>query len=165
MKDNQMLTNEFVQLFEKHQKKIFFIILGIVKNKDDAEDVFQNTAYKGYKYFHSIKDVSAFNTWIIKIAINNSYDFIKQHKASYNIEELQIPYYDNYSDSDILLQSALHSLSQDERIVVMLKAIEEMRYDEISQITGRPVNTLKSVYKRSLEKLRQYLNTKEYTSD
>lgn len=159
---DQSFTENFVQLFEKYQKKVFFLILGILKNKNDAEDVLQDTALKGYKNFHKLKDVTAFNTWIIKIAINNSYDFLKQNTATYDIDELQIPSYDNYSDRDHLLVEALNSLSQDERIVVMLKVFEDMRYDEISQITNRPVNTLKSVYKRSLEKLRHYLDAQGY---
>lgn len=158
-----MKSNEkFIRLFESYSSKVFFTILGIVKDKQDAEDIFQDTALKAYKSFNKLKDTNSFNTWIIKIAINNSYDYIKRNRLTYNIDELQIPYYDNYGYKDEILLDALNMLSSDERIVVILKVYDEMSYKEISKIVDRPINTLKSVYTRSLIKLKKYLESKNY---
>ena len=154
---------EFIKLFKEREKKIFFTILGILRKQDGAEDVFQETAIKGLKNFHALKDKSSFNAWIIKIAINNSYDFLKKQKRLYDVSELNIPYYDDYSEDDSILFSSLDSLSKDERIVVILKVFKDISYNEISKITNRPINTLKSVYSRSLKKMIKHLEAKGYT--
>jgi len=157
--------DDFCNLFETYKRKIFFALIAIVKNNYDAEDLLQETALKGFRNFNRLKDRNCFNTWIMKIAINNAYDFLKKKRHTYDIDDIIIPYYDEHNEFDDILINSLNILNDNERIVVVLRLIEDIAYKDISKIVDRPVNTLKSVYKRALEKLKNYLIEQNYNLD
>lgn len=148
---------EFLRLFEPVQKNIFFLILSIVRNRDDADDVFQDTALKAYTSFKKLRDKRKFNAWVSKIAVSASYDYLKKRKQHVDIESVALPYYDTYTEGDEALRKAMLTLEKEERTIVILKAVNGLHHKEIAQIVRRPEATVRTIYARAIKKLADIL--------
>lgn len=151
---------EFIELFEPVQDKLYFLILSIVKNADDADDVFQDVALRGCVNFNKLRNRGSFMPWITKIAVNASYDQIRKRRDKVDISTLSLPHYDTYSEGDEALRDALMQLRDAERTVVILRALHELTFKEIAGIVHRPENTVRTVYARALKKLSAILDEK-----
>lgn len=148
---------EFMRLFEPLEKNLFFLILSIVKNKDDADDVFQDVALKGCTGFKKLRDNSNFNAWINRIAVTTAYDHVKKRRRHIDIETVALPYYDTYNEGDEALRRAMLSLEEQERTIVILKAVNGLHHKEIARIVRRPESTVRTVYARAIKKLSEIL--------
>lgn len=69
---------DFDEIFEQYFDKVYYKVLGIVKNSDDAEDISQEVFISVYKNLKKFKGESSIYTWIYRIAINKTYDFLKR---------------------------------------------------------------------------------------
>ena len=86
----QIMNGEYEQyamLIEEHQNKLFTFIYRIVNNREDAEDLTQDTFIKAYKSIHSFRFKSKFSTWLYQIGYNNSCNLIKRIKKKREIEK------------------------------------------------------------------------------
>lgn len=153
-----MEYREFMRLFEPVQKNIFFLILSIVRNNDDAEDVFQDTALKGCIHFQKLRSYDKFNAWISRIAVTTAYDFVRRRRRTVDIDAVTLPHYDTYNEDDDRLREAMLKLDESERTIVVLKAVQGLHHKEISQIVHRPENTVRTVYARAIKKLADMLS-------
>lgn len=149
-----------MKLFEPIQKSIFFLILSIVKNKDDADDVFQEAALKGCLNFKKLKNTKRFNAWFSKIAVNTAYDYLKKRRLHVDIEAVALPWYDTYNEGDEELRQAILSLEKEERIIVILKAVNGLKHKEIAGIVRKPEATVRTIYSRAVKKLSDLLEEK-----
>lgn len=149
---------EFMRLFEPLQKNVFFLILSIVRNKDDADDVFQDTALKGCTSFKKLRDKTKFGAWISRIAVTTAYDHVKKRRQHIDIESVALPYYDSYSESDERLRQAMMTLDEQSRTIVILKAVNGLKHKEIAQIVHRPETTVRTVYARAIRNLSDILD-------
>lgn len=157
----------FLLLMQKFREPIYWQIRRIVVSHSDAEDVFQDVWVNVYKYLASFKGASSLKTWIYKIAINESIRFLKStaaHKLTDNdqsetlLSMLESSDYVDYENEAILkFQKALLLLPEKQRIVFDLRYYEELSYEEISDITGSSVQTLKTNYHYAKEKVKNYI--------
>lgn len=148
----------FLKLFQQYEEDLYRIAYIYVKNKDDALDIVQETAYRSYKNIITLKNPEFFKTWLIKIAISCSIDFLRKNK---NVLHLK-PEYEEFmgsNDEDVplslSLQELLNLLNEDEKSVVILRFYYDKTFKEISEILEIPLGTAKSVLYRSLDKLRK----------
>lgn len=130
-----------------------------VHNDEDAADIVQESAYKAIKNSGNLRNIEYASTWIYRIVMNEIYRFLNAGKVV-SLEEAQLeePHAsDSYEDID--LKRAIESMSDDDRAIIQLRYFEDMQLDEIAEILGRNVNTVKSRLYRSLEKLKLKLET------
>lgn len=130
-----------------------------VHNDEDAADIVQESAYKAIKNSGNLRNIEYASTWIYRIVMNEIYRFLNAGKVI-SLEETQLeePHAsDSYEDID--LKRAIESMSDDDRAIIQLRYFEDMQLDEIAEILGRNVNTVKSRLYRSLEKLKLKLET------
>ncbi len=149
----------FLKLFQQYEHDIYRMAYVYVKNKDDALDIVQETAYKSFQKFSSVKDVTLFKTWIIKIAINCSIDLLRKNKKLVYLQvegtiESSISMKEDIPLS-ISLQDLLDILNEEEKTVVLLKFYQGYTFNEISDFLDMPISTVKSMLYRALEKLRK----------
>ncbi|WP_312097297.1 sigma-70 family RNA polymerase sigma factor [Niallia sp.] len=149
----------FLKLFQQYEHDIYRMAYVYVKNKDDALDIVQETAYKSFQKFSSVKDVTLFKTWIIKIAINCSIDLLRKNKKLVYLQvegtiESSISMKEDIPLS-ISLQDLLDILNEEEKTVVLLKFYQGYTFNEISDFLDMPLSTVKSMLYRALEKLRK----------
>ena len=93
------------------------------------------------------------STWIYRIVINASIDFIrKQKRVNVSLDDVDIPHEDHYKEEDYL--ELLNSLEEKDRTIVILKYIEEWKLEEIAEILEMNVSTVKARLYRALKKLK-----------
>lgn len=135
-----------------------------VKNKEDALDIVQETAYRSFTRFHTLKDASLFKTWIIRISINCAIDFLRKKKQTV---QLNTDFLEGSQEGNediplsITIQDLLETLDEHEKTILMLKYYQGYTFAEIAEILHTPPSTVKSVLYRALHSLRQKIGRAE----
>jgi RNA polymerase sigma-70 factor (ECF subfamily) len=164
---NNGILNEklFVTLFETHKDSIYRMAFLYSKNQSDSLDIVQEVAYRAFKNRKGLKELSYFKTWILKITINSSIDFLKKkmnvvelHSTSeLGTQQMEERY------SDLLLHELLNALDEEEKRLIYLKYYQEYTFQEISEIVDSPISTVKSKIYRTLEKIRLEHQKEEFS--
>lgn len=155
----------FLKIFQRYEEELYRIAYLYVKNKEDALDIIQETAYRSFKNFNSIKNVEYFKTWLTKITINCSIDYIRKSKKVVQLipeYEENVEYYDEDVDIKLTLDQLMDTLDENEKSVIILKYYYEYTFKEISEILEIPLGTGKSILYRALSKLREKAREVEF---
>lgn len=153
----------FRELVERYQRKIAALALGMLRSREDALDVVQETFTKAYESLGRFKGDAAFYTWVYRIAYNLCVDHqrrsAKQPQMSLDADEPgQGPAivledgprpdqpFDRARDSEIArrVREAIEGLTPDHRAVILLRELEGLSYAEISQVLDCPKGTVMS---------------------
>lgn len=153
----------FRVLIENYQVRVYGVIRKMVVIHEDADDVLQNTFIKAFKNIRKFKGDSSLFTWLYRIAINESLNFLEKKKRHlfFPLEDHQKvmeEYLDNspyFGGEEIekKLQKILLSLPEKQRLVFNLKYYEDLSYEEISQITDTSIGSLKASYHHATKKI------------
>ena len=143
---------DFDNIYEEYFDRIYYKVLSVVKNDDDAEDICQETFISVYKNLSKFREESNIYTWIYRIAINKTYDFFKKRKIEFEINDdvLSLPEDVNF-DTKVILQEKLKLISDKEREIVILKDIYGYKLKEIAEMKNMNLSTVKSVYYKALK--------------
>jgi len=162
-------SKSFSILVKENQEKVYFFVRRMVLDHDDTNDVVQNTFIKAWKGIHSFRQEAKFSTWLTRIAYNESINFIQKRNRQNNIpideyssnlpSVLEADKYYSGDDIQKLLQSALASLPEKQKAVFIMKYYKELKYDDISEITGTSVGALKASYHLAVKKIEKILKT------
>ena len=156
----------FYLLYQKTSSSVYGFLLSILANKEDAEDLLQETYIKIRLHAHNYQHQGKPLAWILTIAKNLAYMKLREKKkASYtDIEDIQLALdfspIKNIEDR-MVLETAFQSLNEDERQIVILHAISGLKHKEISELLQKPIATVLSKYNRSLKKLKKQLRQNE----
>lgn len=148
----------FEELYTKYYKKIYAIAFATTKNVSDAEDILQITFSKVWQSISSLDDPSAFNTWVQKIAINESKTLLNKRKPSVSIDDeeddssvtelesdLMLPeVYAEKEDLSARLRQIIYELSDVQRQTITLYYFDNLTISEIAQIMDCTEGTVKS---------------------
>ena len=143
---------DFDNIYEEYFDRVYYKVLSVVKNDDDAEDICQETFISVYKNLSKFREESNIYTWIYRIAINKTYDFFKKRKIEFEINDdvLFLPEDINF-DTKVILQEKLKLISEKEREIVILKDIYGYKLKEIAEMKSMNLSTVKSVYYKALK--------------
>ncbi|WP_162415667.1 RNA polymerase sigma factor [Cyclobacterium roseum] len=154
-------------LIETYQKRVYGLVRKMVIIHEDADDVVQNTFIKAFKNIHKFNHKSSLFTWIYRIAVNESLNFLEKKKrwTFFSMEdhhEVMESYLDKSPlvDGDEIqrkLQKAIIRLPEKQRLVFNLRYFEELPYEEISKMTQTSVGGLKASYHHAVKKLEEIL--------
>lgn len=167
----------YAELMARYRDSIFFMLLKMVNNKDDAEDLTIEAFGKAFKRLHQYTPNYAFSTWLFKIASNNCIDFIRRKKNStmYSIDkpidngegdELTIDLKSETLDPEqkiirkqkmIMMREVVEKLKPRYRQLVELRYFQELSYEEISVQLDLPLGTVKAQLFRAREFLYQIM--------
>ncbi len=165
---NQILEGDakaFTELVNRYKDLVFTLALRMLKNREEAEEVSQDTFIKTYTSLHKFKGDSKFSTWIYKVAYNSCLDRIKKNKKYLNDVEIneftehQVKTVNNAFDILVeeernkLIQDCLHLLPSDDSFLLTLYYFEEQSLDEIANVVGLTANNVKVKLFRSRKKL------------
>ena len=141
------------QQFIADYKKLYRLAYSYVHNENDALDIVQESAYKAIKNSSSLQQVQYAGTWIYRIVINESIQFLrKQKQQTVPLYEVDGEAEDTYTDLD--LRRALEQLDPLDKTVVVLRFFEGLQLNQIAQMLDENLNTVKSRLYRSLKKLK-----------
>ena len=143
---------DFDNIYEEYFDRIYYKVLSVVKNDDDAEDICQETFISVYKNLSKFREESNIYTWIYRIAINKTYDFFKKRKLEFEINDdvLSLPEDINF-DTQVILEEKLKLISEKEKEIVVLKDIYGYKLKEIAEMKNMNLSTVKSVYYKALK--------------
>ena len=169
LQDPKTQRGAFEQIVRQYGEQLYWQIRRIVLTHDDANDVLQNTflkAWNGLGSFHGDAQVS---TWLSRIAINESLDFLRRNKNSGVSVDDVLPVAnslmaDNYFDGtevEALLQEAVASLPDVQRVVFQLRYFEEMKYSEMSKILNTSEGSLKASYHIAVKKISEFFKQRD----
>lgn len=160
----------FAVLIERHQRGVQSMIYRFVHHAADAEDLAQQAFVSAFDALGRFDLEQRFSTWLYRIAINLAKDHLKSKKRTEtplgdaDVQDAAFSGSVAATDAETtarqrrqLLQRALMTLSVDDREILMLKDVEELPFDEIKQLTGRPVTALKIRAVRARARLRAAL--------
>jgi RNA polymerase sigma-70 factor (ECF subfamily) len=139
-------------------EKYYRLAFSYTKNEADALDIVQESAYKAMKNSRKLKDGELADTWIYRIVVNTSIDFLRKAKkysdVSYEDEaQNEIPYNETgYDKADVM--ELLSALNPNDRTVIILRYFDNLKLEQISTILGESLSTVKSRLYRATQKLR-----------
>ena len=166
---NQIKEGSFFayeKFITEYQTRLFAFIFSLVKNRDDASDLCQETFFKAYKSIRSFKGKSKFSTWLFKIAYFQAINFLKRKKKRVEILKKMDPGFqtDRHNhELEVKEISQKIDLYMDEiplncRTALHLFYKEEKNYKEIASIMKIPLNSVKSYIFRGKEEIRNKLS-------
>lgn len=150
-----MMTEEkFLHAVKRNSQRLFVIAFSYLKNKHDAEDALQNTFLKLWKSKIEFNDDLGIDKWLTKVLVNDCKNFFNlSFRQNKSIEEVyDISTFDKYFNVD--LYNAVMSLNKKERLCVILFYYDDLTISDISKVTGIKESTVKSLLKRSRNKLK-----------
>lgn len=160
----------FGLIFEQHHRFIYKFIYAMLGEQSAAEELTQETFLGAYKGINSMRGDASLRTWLCSIAKNTVYKSIRSTrkestKADEEIELLNVVDDKNLQpDRQFLskelnktIQSALKKLDEDKRLIFTLKELQQLSYNEISEITGYSIPKLKTDLHRAKAEMRNAL--------
>lgn len=152
-----MTENEFISAVKRNSQRMFLIAFSYVQNKNDAEDIMQNTFLKLWKSKINFENTQHIDKWLTKICINECKDIFRQiFRKHTSIEDAyDVSSFDEYFNIDLF--NAVSSLPKKERVVVHLFYYEDLPVKEISSLLDMKEGTVKSLLHRSRKKLKEKL--------
>jgi RNA polymerase sigma factor (sigma-70 family) len=151
-------------LFERHHKHLYNFFLQQTGNSQSSEDMVQDVFYRMLKYRHTYRAESKFTTWMFSIAHNAKIDYYRSEKHRRKENDIPETLADDEPDPEEIsvqmdqqeiLMAALNALSDEKREVLVLSRFENMKYEEISEIMGCKVGTIKARVHWALKDLAQ----------
>ena len=162
-------THAFSVLIDRYKYMVFTMAHKIVRNREDAEEIAQDTFLKVCKALASFKGESKFSTWVYKIAYYRSLDYLKKKKRIIESDTVDISEVYNLSSiesvlEDIdrkerleILKDAIQKLSEKDSAIVTLYYFEELSIKEIAMVTGLTPEVVKVRLFRSRKQLANIL--------
>lgn len=158
----------FEQLYNQASGAVFGLAMSIVGNQADAEDIVQNTFISIYEKISSYKPQGKAMAWIFTITRNHAYMLLRNKEKHTHIDLDDL--YDIGTDNTLvedtykenITKLLLSELKDDERQIVTMHAMSNIKHKDIAKIMDMPLSTVLSKYRRSLEKLRNVLEVNEY---
>ena len=151
------------QLVQRYQERIYATIYHMTSNHEDANDLTQEAFIKGYQALKSFKGGSSFYTWVYRIAVNKTINFLKQRKnrAQMSLNDLD---FNAEHDPDLValisdknprreagltelqekLNEGMQKLSEPHRLVVTLHDVQGLSHEEIAKVMGCNIGTVRS---------------------
>lgn len=161
----------FREIVERYQSKVFSIINGIIRQRNDVEDIAQQVFSKVYFSIRNFDFRSSLITWIYKITVNECFDYLRKKKVRKLVYESdlsedevrrventepavdrQVPVDQNLARRDYVVK-LLTRVSEEERNLLMLKEVEGHSVEELAEMTGMNENTIKVKLFRARQKL------------
>ena len=160
----------FANIVAQYSERLYWTVRRIVIDHDDADDVLQNVFVKAWSNMDDFQNRSKISTWLYRIAVNEALDFVRRKKDMASLgEEGNVAVAnrlmaDDYFDGDraqALLQAAIASLPDVQRVVFNLRYYDEMKYSDISKMLNTSEGALKASYHIAVKKITAYLHDRD----
>lgn len=155
----------YLKLFQHYEEFVYRTAFIYVKNKEDALDIVQETAYQSFKSIGNLREPKYFKTWLIKIAMNCSLNMLRQQKKIVLIKPEMAEQLEKGGEEDIPLSVTLHdlldTLDTNEKNVIILKYYYDYTIQTIAEMIDLPLGSTKTILYRGLSKLRKNLKKGE----
>ncbi|MFL5751999.1 MAG: RNA polymerase sigma factor [Bacteroidia bacterium] len=179
---DKMDQKAYAELMDRYRDSVYFMLLKMVNNKDDADDLTIEAFGKAFKRLHQYTPSFAFSTWLFKIASNNAIDFIRRKKNE-NLFSLDRTF-ENDEGGEMgihvkaegadpeqhlvrkqkveMMRDVVEKLKPKYRQLIEMRYFEELSYEEISSKLELPIGTVKAQLFRARDFLYNILKNSEH---
>ena len=157
---------------DKYAQSVNNFVSYLINNTEEAKDITQDTFVKVWRNLEKFDTNRNFKTWVFTIAKRSAIDYLRKRKnvnfSSLDNEDTDLDFSQNIPDEELLaheifeinenidlVNKALETISVESKMIVLLYNGEEMTFDEIAEILEKPMNTVKSQYRRALISLKK----------
>lgn len=166
----------FRSIVLQHQDMVVNTCLGIVSHLADAEDIAQDVFIEVYRSLHKFRGEAKVSTWLYRIAINRSIDFLRKKKRKSWVSSFQATFetedkalaiadqgqrsaddYLEQQERQQVLQNAIEQLPKNQRIAFVLHKYEDLTYKEVANVMKTSVSSVESLMHRARKKLKLLL--------
>ncbi|RIW16432.1 sigma-70 family RNA polymerase sigma factor [Algoriphagus lacus] len=177
---NEKDQQAYATLMKRYKKAVYFMILKMIRDADDAEDLTMEAFAKAFRNLERFKKDYTFSTWLFRIATNNTIDFIRKKKLktmslnntlsddSGNAVTIDVEDDDNNPQDEFIKSQRIEmvrifvdKLPAKYRKLVQLRYFDELSYEEIAVELDKPLGTVKAQLHRSRELLYEIASGKE----
>jgi RNA polymerase sigma-70 factor (ECF subfamily) len=168
----------FEDLVRRYQDRLYNTVYRLVDNAEDARDVVQEAFLSAYQALHRFKGDSQFFTWLYRIAVNTAITMKRKQRVALRIDrarddhdahgepldssEFSRPEHAlEQAEQEASVRAALNRLSPEHRTVLILKDMEEQKYEAIAEILQVPIGTVRSRIHRARMELRLLLEREQ----
>lgn len=169
----------YAELMTKYRDSIFYMMLKMVKNNDDADDLTIEAFGKAFNRLHQYTPNYAFSTWLFRIATNNCIDFIRKKKMvtfsidkefgdeeggmTYEIRDERLDPEERFirKQKIRIMREIVEHLKPRYKSLIVLRYFRELSYDEIAEETELPIGTVKAQLFRAREQLYNLMQHKK----
>jgi RNA polymerase sigma-70 factor, ECF subfamily len=178
------VTDDFEEIIQKHQRRVYRVVFLLVKDQDVADTLTQECFLKAYQKRRDFRGECSMATWLLRIAVNLARDHGKNRRAAFwkklmgreqtvggetKLASLRAP---DASPERVLLAReelqavwrALEAVSPQQRSVFLLRYAEEMSLEEVAEVLGLKLGTVKAHLFRATTQLRKVLQEKQWKS-
>lgn len=170
-------VKSFEGLYEKYKSKVYNTAISYVQNPQDAEEITQDVFVEVFRSIEKFKSGSSLSTWIYRITVNRSLDYIRYTKrkkrfgiiaslfSSYERENPPEPsdfihpgIEAENKETSVILFKSINKLPENQKTAFILSKIENLSYSEIAQVMKISVSSVESLLFRAKQNLRNYLS-------
>ena len=167
LQDPARQREAFERIVREYSEQLYWQIRRLVLSHEDTNDILQNAFIKAWNNIEYFRGEAKMSTWLYRIALNECLTFMNKQRASQQLsideadtEVLNKLEGDSYFDGDqtqkIFLQ-AIKNLPEKQQMVFNLKYFKEMKYEDISEIMGTSIGSLKASYHHAVKKIEAFL--------
>ena len=158
-------TNAYAKLVDRYKDLVYTLAIRMLKNREEAEEIAQDTFIKVFKSLDKFNGDSKFSTWIYRVAYNTCLDAIKKNKKHQNdvaIDEYTFNKLDTIDNAleniikeerSVLIKNCINKLPEESSVILTLFYFEELSLEEISKVINIEANTVKVKLFRARKKL------------
>lgn len=162
-------TQAQFEIYKLYYKAMYNTCIRLVNDSLEAEDIMQEAFLSAFKNIHTYKEEVSFGSWLKKIVVNRSLDYLKKRRLSLDpLDERRTAIIDE-DDSEVMdevtqkvaeVKQAIVALPESYRVLITLHLIEGYDHDEIAEITGMTNANVRTTFSRARKKLQEMLTTK-----
>ena len=149
-------------IYTAYVKLIYAVVYNTVQSKEDAEDITSEFFIKLVRVAGTFRKGSPHKTWLVTIAKNMAIDSIR--KREYTVSEYEEPHTAGIEEGAVLsrdMRAAMDTLKPEEKEIVDMKLLGQMKFKDIAAATGKPMGTVTWLYNEGIKKLRRCLSDYE----
>lgn len=165
--------SSFEEIYQSYQNKVFNTVIGYLQHTENAEEVTQDVFVEIYRSLPGFRQESSFSTWIYRIAVNKSLDFLKSSQRKKRLAFVaslfgaETPPAPDFVHPGVLLENkersvylfkAINTLPENQKTAFILARVENLGNKEISEIMQVSVGAVESLLSRAKENLKKQLS-------
>lgn len=172
----------FSMLVERHQDRVFGFLMGMVRNREAANDLFQETFLRVIRAMHdergSYTQQGRWIAWVMRIARNAALDYLRSQKKWRDVDGEEAAFWDRLPDDGLsaddrldqrekmrMLEECIRRLPDEQREIVLLRHETDLTFREIGELTGVSINTALGRMRYALVNLRKMLDARTTESE
>lgn len=150
----------FEKIYDETKRGVYSIVFSVTHSHELTQDLMQDIYMKMLIKIDQYKIGTNFFNWLMQIAKNHAIDHYRKEKKvsridDEHIQHLSSTYHDRPDEND-RFEQMMDLLDEDERMIVLLKIVDELTHQEIAKIMNKPLGTVLWIYQKALKKLKEF---------